>query len=277
VIVGSFDNLFGACREELRIMYGTDDFAAGGALMDLSPQWLARQETAQLDRANRIIAVSEGLVERWGGMGYNVTFIPNGCDAERYANVEDAPAACDVQLAGPIAGVIGHLSERLDMNYLTAVADTGCSLLLVGPRQASFEPVRMDALLDRPNVQWVGPKSFEELPSYLKAIKVGLTPYANSHFNRASFPLKTLEYLAAGRSAISTDLPASRWLDSDLITIRDTPADFAAATVQELAKPDDAEVLQHRREFAANHSWDARVREYFLPLLGRTVESEDLR
>ena len=77
----------------------------------------------------------------------------------------------------------------------------------------TFDPERMEALIARPNVHWLGTKPFAELPSYLGAIDVGLTPYAQSAFNRASFPLKTLEYLAAGRPAVASDLPAHRWLD----------------------------------------------------------------
>ena len=62
------------------------------------------------------------------------------------------------------------------------------SLLLVGPRQATFEIAKLDRLLASPNVQWVGAKNFQELPSYLRVIDVGLTPYSQSDFNRASFP-----------------------------------------------------------------------------------------
>ncbi|MGX7678029.1 glycosyltransferase [Jatrophihabitans sp. DSM 45814] len=270
VIVGSFDNLFGAAGEDLRVMYGTDDFVAGGALMDLPSDWLTKQESAQLNRANRIIAVSEGLVNRWSAMGHAVTFVPNGCDAERYVDVESAPLPDDVRLPPPIAGIVGHLSERLDIDYLEAIAGTGHSVLLVGPRQESFEPDRMTRLLARENVQWVGPKPFEAMPSYLHAMKVGLTPYANSSFNRASFPLKTLEYIAAGRPVVSTDLPASRWLATDLISIAVTPGEFAAATVKALNADETDDLVIQRREFAAQHSWQARVRDYFLPLLGLT-------
>ena len=63
------------------------------------------------------------------------------------------------------------------------------------------------------------PRQFQELPSYLRVIDVGLTPYSQSDFNRASFPLKTLEYLAAGRPVVASDLPANRWLDTSHVSI----------------------------------------------------------
>jgi teichuronic acid biosynthesis glycosyltransferase TuaH len=266
VVVGSFERLFGASGERLRVLYGTDDFAAGGALMKLPTAWLHRQEAAQLARADRIVAVSQPLADRWQDMGYPVTLIPNGCDAPRYASTDDAPLPDDVDLPRPIAGVIGHLCDRIDMDYLDAVADTGHSLLLIGPRDATFQPARMDALIRRPNVQWVGPKPFEALPSYLRIMKVGLTPYADSEFNRGSFPLKTLEYLAAGRATVSSDLPATRWLDTDLITVCTSSTDFARRTAEQLAANDDEHVKASRMAFASKHSWDARAADFAVVL-----------
>jgi teichuronic acid biosynthesis glycosyltransferase TuaH len=270
VIISSFDNLFGACGEQLRVLYGMDDLAAGGELMDLSPQWLLGQERAQLRRADRIIAVSDALGERWSAMGYSVTTIPNGCDADRYAQVHEAVLPDDVTLPAPVAGVIGLLSERIELDYLEAVADTGLSLLLVGSHHPTFEPERFAALVARANVQWVGSKPFEQISSYLRVLDVGLTPYADSAFNRASFPIKTLEYLSAGLPVISSDIPASRWLDTDMITIEADPAAFAKATVAAANRPgreDDAEGAE-RQAFARRHSWEERVRQ-FLPVLDR--------
>ena len=150
--------------------------------------------------------------------------------AEHLAGADAAPIPADAALPGPVAGFIGHISDRIDLAMLEAVAATGASLLLVGPAPPTFELARLDALLARPNVRWVGPKAFDELPAYLGAIDVGLTPYAQSAFNEASFPLKTLEYLAAGRPAVVSDLPAHRWLDTPHVTIAATPEAFARRT-----------------------------------------------
>ena len=267
VIVGSLDDLFGACGESVRLLWGTDDFTAAGRLMNISTEWLERREGDQLAQANLVVAVSEHLAERWRAIGKDVAVIPNGCDAEMYAETDSAPLPDDVRLPEPIAGFIGHLSERIDPAYLEAFAATGRSLLLVGPRQSTFELTRIDALLARPNVQWVGPQRFESLPSYLRVMRAGLTPYARSSFNESSFPLKTLEYLAAGRAAISTDLPAARWLNTDLVTICSTPDEFARRTVEALDEPESADRRRDRRAFAQTHSWDARTRDFAL-LLG---------
>jgi teichuronic acid biosynthesis glycosyltransferase TuaH len=267
VIIASLDGLFGACNESVRVLWGTDDFAAAGQLMGLSTEWLQKREVAQLQSADLIVAVSQHLADHWREMGKNALVIPNGCDSTMYAETDTAPWPADVTLPEPIAGFVGQLSERIDLRYLEAIADTGRSLLLVGPRQPTFELGRINALLQQPNVQWVGSKPFGSLPSYLRAMRVGITPYARTAFNDSSFPLKTLEYLAAGRAAISTDLPSARWLQTDLVTICSTPQEFAACTGLALDAPVDESLQATRKAFAVRHSWDSRARD-FASLLG---------
>lgn len=139
------------------------------------------------------------------------------------------------------------------------MADAGCSLLLVGPWDPSYEPVRFPALISRPNVCWVGAKKLAELPAYLRIIDIGLTPYSDSDLNRSSFPLKTLEYIAAGSGVVSTDIPAVAWLGSEHVTIARSPADFADAVRQRLALGRTDGLITHRRQFAEQHSWARRA------------------
>ena len=146
------------------------------------------------------------------------------------ATVATTPAAVEVALCPPVAGVVGQLNERLDLDALDAVARTGSRLLLVGPRHETRPETRrrLDALIARPNVQWVDRQPFDRLPAFLSAVDVGLTPYTVTEFNRGSHPSKTLEYLAAGRHVVSTDLPASRALGSGAGgAVTSTPEEFA--------------------------------------------------
>lgn len=260
LIVTSLDPLFGACNEQVSVYYAKDDYVAGAELIRVAPIRLRRRQLALSRAADVVVTASPVLAERFRALGHDPLLLPNGCDSAGLALTDDAVDPNDVVLPGPIAGFVGHLSERIDLALLEAVADGGHSLLLVGPRQATFELDRMRHLLDRPNVQWVGPKSYNELPSYLKVIDVGLVPYTDSDFNRASFPLKLLEYLAAGRPVVSNDLPAARWLDTELVTIADDRAAFAVAVGARLAQPRTVHDVAVRRTFAAQHSWESRGR-----------------
>ena len=197
VVVASLSPLLHTVQARSTVLYGTDDFAAGAELMGADARFLRARERAQLREADVVLAVSDELAARWRSMGARVSVVENGVDLTLFDDVDGAPVAEDVALPPPVAGFVGHLSDRIDLSLLEAVAERGHSLLLVGPRQATFAQERIAGLLARPNVQWTGGRPFTSLPGYLRAMDVGLVPYADSAFNRASFPLKTLEYLAA--------------------------------------------------------------------------------
>ncbi|MEV6343180.1 glycosyltransferase [Actinoplanes sp. NPDC051851] len=241
------------------VLYGTDDFVAGAELMGRSRAQVEAEERVAIDRSDLVLAVSPILRDRWSAMGAEVLLLPNGVRTETYDGLDGVTPAADVRLPGPVAGVCGHLSERIDIGLLEAVVDEGLSLLLVGPYDSRWEPERFQALTARDRVQWTGPRPYERMPSYMRHLDVGLTPYTDTAFNRASFPLKTLEYLAAGLPVVSTDLPATRWLSTGLVTLATEPADFAKAARAAAEQARTAEVVATRRAFADEHSWRARA------------------
>jgi teichuronic acid biosynthesis glycosyltransferase TuaH len=241
------------------VFYATDDGVAGADMLGLPRARLLRVEARTLRWADAIAAVSPALVERYTRAGFTAELIPNGCEPDAYVDVDRAPLPDGVRLAGPVAGFLGNINDRIDVTLLEAVADTGCSLLIVGPLARGYQAERFMALTGRRNVCWVGPRPYAEMPSFLRVIDVGLTPYANNEFNRASFPLKTLEYLAAGRGVVATSLPATTWLGTDLISTADQPAAFAAAVRAALAVPRTEALAARRRAFAREHSWGRRA------------------
>ncbi len=261
LVAASLDDVFGSCGG-LQVMYGTDDWITGGSLMGLSSTWLRKRETSQLRRADVVVAVSDQLAARWAPEAHAVAVIPNGCDTDHFAEVESAVPADEVTLPDPVAGFIGHLSDRIDLDALERIAETGASLLLIGPRQSTFDLEKMEALLDHPNVQWVGPQPFSRLPSFMARIAVGLTPYTDSNFNRSSDPLKTLEYLSAGKAAVVSNLPSVSRIPKDLVDVTSTPKEFAERTLEALGRAPDPALAQRRRLFAASQNWDARARDF---------------
>ena len=158
-----------------------------------------------------------------------------------------------------MAGFVGHLNARTDLALLEAVVDRGLTLVLVGPIDAASGGPRLDELLDRKTVHAVGPCDFEEVAAWLWSVDVGLVPYRNDEFNRWSFPLKTLEYLAAGLPVVSTGLPASKWLADADIGIADSPEDFGETAWQMARAAEDERAVMGRQAFAAGHSWDQRA------------------
>jgi teichuronic acid biosynthesis glycosyltransferase TuaH len=264
------------------VLHGTDDYVAGAELMRMPASRLRFQERRAVHRADVVTALSPLLAGRWAALrGAPVPLIPNGCTPVRASTHSLDPAIRD--LRRPVVGLVGRLNARIDMDLIEAIANAGFSLLIVGPHDSRWESQRFAALTARPGVKYVGRVTQDEAPAYIAATDVGITPYLDSPFNRASFPLKTLDYLSAGRPAVSTALPAARWLLDDL-----TRSHHGALPDRILALADDhvtfIDALRHIaggpsmpaqsergfvdresgqaercRAFAARHSWSRRA------------------
>lgn len=261
IVASHLDDVLGGWGgATVSVLYGTDDYVAGAELMRIDPRRTRAEERVQLHHADVAIVISPQLGERWTSLGFErpITVVPNGVDTSAYRDLEAVPPAPGIELEGPVAGLVGQLSSRIDIALLESVVAAGCSLLMVGPWDRSWEPRRFPSLLANPRVRWVGSLPFEALPSFLKHMDVGLTPYLDTPFNRASFPLKTLEYLAAGKPVVSTDLPAVKWLGTDLITVADHDR-FGGAAWDAAMAPSSQHLVARRVAFAEQHSWARRA------------------
>ena len=282
----------------VNVFYGTDDYVAGAELMGLSAHYQLRRETRVVDRADVVAAVSPQLAERWAGFGASPVVIPNGCWPIKVGERDALPELKD--LPQPVVGLIGQLSDRIDLSVLNAIADAGFSLLIVGPLDPRWKQQRFKELVNRSHVYYMGPVPAEAVPSYLAAIDIGITPYRDTPFNRASFPLKTLEYLGAGVPVVSTDIPAAHWLRADLtrgeqarwadrimvvasnstdfvnairrITASDSPSAAGGAFPSVTTK--DSTRASQCIAFAARHTWDRRANS-FASVIGLSQQACD--
>ncbi len=250
--------LFGVCGERIAVYYAKDDFSAATDLTGGSAERARAAEQWAADHADIVVAHSPILMDRW--RAYDPIFIPNGVDPDAFASAPVTEVAHDVELARPIVGFVGAISNRIDLSLLEAIVNRGRSLLLIGHQQTTFAAEKLDRLRSLPNVQWIGRTPYEALPSYLAAMDVGIVPYTDTAFNRASFPLKTLEYLAAGLPVVSTPLPAIEWLATSLIRMESEAGSFADAVDDAIREGVGPEPVAARQAFAREHSWEARVR-----------------
>jgi glycosyltransferase involved in cell wall biosynthesis len=186
----------------------------------------------------------------------------NAADVELFnaALEPDLPVAADLaEIPGPRLGVVGMHDSRLDVDALEilARADGSWQIVLIGPvKQDQVDEPRLRRC---PNVHFLGEKPRSELPTYLKALNVGLVPYKASELTRNIFPLKLFEYLAAGLPVVVGGLPELRPFDG-IIGVADTPADYPDLIRKAMAE-DDHEQRADRVALAAENTWDHRVEE----------------
>ncbi|GAA0297191.1 glycosyltransferase [Kineococcus aurantiacus] len=233
-----------------------DDYVAGAGLVGVPAERLRRGRDRSLALADEVVVVSPRLQRLCAAQGRQAHLVPAGAELT-------APATAPLDLpAGPFAVFLGMVSDRIDLGGFRAVVAAGLDLVVVGPRQPTFtQDGAWRELLGHPRVHWLGPRAPQEVSQVLARASVGLMPYTLSEFNQASFPLKVLEYLAAGLPVVSTRLEALDWLDAPGVSVVDDlaadPAKFGEAAVA-AAAGDDPSAADARREFAGRHTWAAR-------------------
>ncbi|GGK71265.1 glycosyltransferase [Ornithinimicrobium pekingense] len=254
-----------------RVLYLTDDWEAGAVLTGKTGEGVRGQLGRELARADLACAVTPVLVDKLSRLDPDrpVELVPNGCALP--ARDMSAQRPGDLP-AGPLVGLVGQVNERLDLDVLHAIVDSGMSLVVIGPLTCSSPAItrRFQALFARQRVTWLGRKAPEELSRYLPHLTVGVTPYRIDDFNRASFPLKTLEYLAYGLPVVASDLPAAQWLGSELVDIATTSEDFVALVARRYAEPPDPATADLRRRLAGAHTWQHRAAQLVEALTSRS-------
>jgi UDP-galactopyranose mutase len=198
---------------------------------------------------------------------------PSSVDTElfRRARTIQTDPADQAAIARPRIGYFGVLDERIDMPLLADAAELrpNWQWILVGPTAK----IDQRAIPVAPNIHWVGPKDYQELPAYLGGWDVAMMPFAHNDATRFISPTKTPEYLAGGRPVISTSIPdvVTPYGDVGLVHVGDGPADFVAAA--EAALAEDADALALRIDaFLGDQSWD-RTWSDMARLLGEVVFS----
>jgi UDP-galactopyranose mutase len=233
---------------------------------------LVLREAELLLRANVVFTGGPSLYEAKRHQHPSVHSFPSSVDVEHFARARrPLPEPVDqASLPHPRLGFFGVLDERLDTQLLTALADlrSDWQLVLIGP----VAKIDQADLPRRPNIHYLGPKPYAELPSYLAGWDVALLPFARNEATRFISPTKTPEYLAAGRPVVSTSIRdvVRPYGERRLVRIANEPAGFAAAVAAALQE-DTTQRLGRVDGFLEGLSWE-RTWSAMDALLSRVVE-----
>ncbi|WP_417347508.1 glycosyltransferase [Ferrimonas sp.] len=180
------------------IYYCGDDF---DALSGVDHEKVAPLERRLLNKAHLVCCASEALQQKLGCKTCHV--LPHGVDLTHFSHPRPRPLDLP---DGPVLGFYGALAPWLDYPLLADLADRmpECNLVLIGPNLACPE-----ALLEKTNVHWLGPRCHDQLAAYAQHFDVALLPFRDCPQITACNPLKMREYLAAGCSVVSTRFDAA--------------------------------------------------------------------
>ena len=155
-----------------------------------------------------------------------------------------------------IIGYYGAIAEWFDLGLVEAVARRfpDCLVLLVGADSCGASN-RLGGLA---NIRFVGEVPYERLTYYLYSFDVCLLPFRVIDLTLATNPVKVYEYLAAGRSVVSVDLPELRQF-GDLVATASDQGAFLQAIADVLDAPADTAMVKIRQEFAREQTWTRRA------------------
>ncbi len=222
-----------------------------------APPALKERELELFQRADLVFTGGRSLYEAKRHQHRRVYAFPSSIDVAHFAQareIKEEPLD-QAELAHPRLGFFGVIDERLDINLLDGLAEArpGWQLVMIGP----IVKINPADLPRRPNIHYLGAKSYNELPAYLAGWDVALLLFARNESTRYISPTKTPEYLAAGRAVVSTSIRdvVRPYGERAMVRVADTVTDFVLA-VEAAMKEDEGERLRQVDEFLAQTSWN---------------------
>jgi len=262
----SFADVIGRFGERLVVYHCYDEYAA---FTGSDRARVATQEARVLERADLVLAVSEGLYAKKRQQNANTHLVRNGVDYPLFASARERATPVASELAGLRRPVVGCIT-RIVPDYFDALLlrevfarRPDWSFVVVGPECSSSDA--LTALKALPNVHLVGRRDLSALPSYLKGFDACLIPYVLTENKLLADPLKLYEYLAAGKPVISKPLPGLSSF-ADVVSFA-TTADEWIDAIDTAIRSDSEAMADRRQAVARQHTWDARVDH-----IGRLIE-----
>jgi glycosyltransferase involved in cell wall biosynthesis len=212
----TFDKIVYDCMDELALFKGAS-------------AELITQEEKLLERADVVFTGGKSLFESKTQKHGNVHCFPSSVERLHFEKALNGIAIPDdiAKIPHPIVGYYGVIDERIDYALLqqTAVLNPEVSFVMIGP----LAKVSEDDLPRASNIYYLGMKSYEQLPAYLKAFDVAMMPFALNDSTRFISPTKTLEYMAAHKPIISTPVRDVARDYNHCVSIVSDAADFTEA------------------------------------------------
>jgi len=185
----------------------------------------------------------------------NRALIRNAGEFDHFSRKTDTVYA-DVQ-GRRIIGYYGAIAEWFDQDLVESIARRfhDCCILLIGDDTVNarkrFKPLS--------NVVMLGEIPYAALPTYLHAFDVCLLPFKVIPLTLATNPVKVYEYLSAGKSVVSVDLPEMQQF-GDLVRVAENTEGFLSAVDDVLSGRDAPDAVTKRQAFAREQTWKHRAR-----------------
>jgi UDP-galactopyranose mutase len=225
-----------------------------------APTKLLELEQELIDGSDVVFTGGSSLYEAKKDRHANVHCFPSSVDRAHFckARARQFDPADQEDLPKPRLGFYGVIDERFDIDLLDKVAAMrpSWSFVMVGP----VVKISEEDLPRRPNIHYLGGKTYDQLPSYLSGWDVAVMPFAMNESTQFISPTKTPEYLAGGKPVVSTPIKdvIRHYGELEGVKIAATPEEFVEACEQalELSRNPESGWLAEADLMLSATSWD---------------------
>ncbi|HEY0972429.1 MAG TPA: glycosyltransferase [Gemmatimonadales bacterium] len=248
--------MLGALGEE-GVVYDCMDELAN---FRFAPPDIGLRERLLLSRADVVFTGGWRLHESKSRFHDNVHFFGCGVDIRHFAAARQLETVIPHDagsITGPVLGYFGVVDERLDYDLIGALAASHpeWTVLMIGP-VVKVDPAELPRAA---NIRWLGPRSYDQLPAYVKRFDVCLMPFALNEATEFINPTKTLEYMAAGRPIVSTPVADVVRNFGAIVHVASTTREFVSAVERVIEEEPDAARIEAGIARATEASWESTV------------------
>jgi UDP-galactopyranose mutase len=241
-------------REPLAVAYDCMDELSA---FNFAPPRLIEHEESLMKWADVVFTGGPSLYKAKKGKHANLHCFPSSVDVGHFRRAKSTPEAADQShLPHPRLGWFGVIDERMDLAILDALAQAHpeWQIVMIGP-VVKIDPA---TLPQHPNLHYMGPHPYGDLPSYLAGWDVCIQPFARNESTRFISPTKTLEYMAADLPIVSTPITDVAEPYSHIVYLGATPQEFVAACEQAMSEtPEQKRTrIERGKQVLASTSWD---------------------
>lgn len=247
------------------LIYDDWDYYYG---FDESPLWkllMRWRERICVSIADVVVSVGSLLAELRKGQGARRTVvIPNGVDYRLFA------AAQQKRPHPPTLVYVGKLAEEYGVDVsLRGFAQVRKEIptaryLIISYSEGQYTAY-LQSLVDElklgDGVLFLGPKRYEELPYFLAEADIGVALFRPNELMKYTFPLKVVEYMAAGLAVVGTKIGETEKLILEAQSgkaVECSSEDFASAVISLLSDSARlAKYCENAKEYARRYDWNS--------------------
>lgn len=250
--------IMGDERFALKVYFCNDDFIS--PLSNILSKLIVRRRQGEVAaRADICFGVSHDLVRTLARYNPNSRLFLPGHEFQNQC----APTMGEKSDKKIKVGFMGYIDNHLNLEWLEQVlSQSDMELHLIGPVEGAGKKVM--GFLDKPELNWHGPKFGDELQRLLRRMDVLTIPFDISFKSIKTLvvPNKLYKYLAVGKPVVISDMPSFVDYERGVLYRASGKEDFVEQI--RLAYSEDCSRIREKRlEIAALNTWDKKGDELF--------------